>query len=307
MNRPDRPLRLGTRGSPLALAQSRAVADALRAANGWDADAVEIVPMVTTGDRVKDRPLAELGGKALWTKELDRALLAGEVDACVHSMKDVESERPDELCVAGMLERADVRDRLVGAESIAALPQGAVVGTSSPRRAAQLLRLRPDLRMEPIRGNVQTRLAKVAAGEVAATLLAAAGLDRLGIAAGHPISTDQLLPAPGQAAIGIECRSDDSATRALLAGIAHRETVDCVHAERAFTRGLGGSCASPVGALAQVRGGKIVLNVQVLSSDGADAIADEGRFERGDGAGPEALARAVLDRAPGRIRALFAA
>ena len=304
---PNRPLRLGTRGSPLALAQARAGAEALCAANGWDEEAVEIVPMVTTGDRVKDRPLAELGGKALWTKELDRALLAGEVDACVHSMKDVESERPAELCVAAMLERADVRDRLIGAESIDSLPQGAVIGTSSPRRAAQLLRLRPDLRIEPFRGNVATRLAKVEAGEVAATLLAAAGRDRLGIEAGQAIATDHLLPAPGQAAIGIECRFDDSATRALLAGIAHRDTVDCVYAERSFTRGLGASCASPVGALAQVDGDRLLLKVQILSTDGSHAVEDERTFDRGDGAGPEGLARSLLDRAPDSIRALFAA
>jgi hydroxymethylbilane synthase len=305
MNRPDRPLRLGTRGSPLALAQARAAANALRAASGWDEGSVEIVPMVTTGDRVKDRPLAELGGKALWTKELDRALLAGEVDACVHSMKDVESERPTELCVAAMLERADVRDRLVGADSIDSLPETALVGSSSPRRAAQLLRLRPDLRVEPIRGNVQTRLAKVASGEFVATLLAAAGLDRLGIDAGRPIEIDHLLPAPGQAAIGIECRSGDSPTRALLQRIAHRDTVDCVTAERAFTRGLGGSCASPVGALGQIHTGKVVLKVQILSPDGTEAVEDEGRFDRGDHGGPQALARALLDRAPASIRTLF--
>ena len=307
MNRADQPLRLGTRGSPLALAQARAAADALRAANGWEEGAVEIVPMVTSGDRVKDRPLAELGGKALWTRELDRALLAGEVDACVHSMKDVESERPQELCVAGMLKRADVRDRLIGPESIDALPHGATVGTSSPRRAAQLLRIRADLRIEPIRGNVQTRLAKVEAGEFAATLLAAAGLDRLGIAAGQPISSEVMLAAPGQAAIGIECRFVDARTRALLANIADRDTVDCVFAERAFTRGLGGSCASPVGALAVIDGDAVVLRVQVLSTGGAEAVDDWGRFERGDGSGPEALAKALLARAPSAIRSLFGA
>lgn len=306
MNRPDQPIRLGSRGSPLALAQARAAADTLRAANGWGEGSVAIVPIVTTGDRVKDRPLAELGGKALWTKELDRALLAGEVDACVHSMKDVESERPAELCVAAMLERADVRDRLIGAASLDALSKAALIGSSSPRRAAQLLRLRPDLRVESIRGNVQTRLGKVASGEFAATLLAAAGLDRLGIDAGSPIGIDQLLPAPGQAAIGIECRSGDSATRALLQAIAHRDTVDCVTAERAFTRGLGGSCASPVGALGRVVAGKVVLEVQILSADGADAVEDESRFDRGDPAGPQALARALLDRAPESIRTLFA-
>lgn len=299
-------IRIGTRGSPLALAQARLVADALREKHDWGPERIEIVPMTTTGDIVTDRPLAELGGKALWTKELDRALAHGVTDVSVHSMKDVETIRPPELMVAAMLKRADVRDRLIGAASLDALSKAALIGSSSPRRAAQLLRLRPDLRVEPIRGNVQTRLAKVASGEFAATLLAAAGLDRLGIDAGSPIGIDRLLPAPGQAAIGIECRSGDSATRALLQAIAHRDTVDCVTAERAFTRGLGGSCASPVGALGRIVAGKVVLEVQILSADGADAVEDESRFDRGDPAGPQALARALLDRAPESIRTLFA-
>lgn len=163
--------RLGTRGSPLALTQAGMVRDALMAAHGWDD--VEIVVVRTTGDRVQDRALAEIGGKALWTKELDRALLAGEVDACVHSMKDVETIRPAEIAIAAMLPRADVRDRLIGADTIEALPHGAVVGTSSPRRRAQLLRRRPDLNIVLLRGNVDSRLGKLAAGEVDATLLAA--------------------------------------------------------------------------------------------------------------------------------------
>ena len=168
-------LRLGTRGSPLALAQARKVAAAIETAQRWPEGYVEIVTVTTTGDKVQDRPLAEIGGKALWTKELDKALLAGEVDFCVHSMKDVESERPAEIHIAAVRPRGDVRDRIVGAESIEALKQGATVGTSSPRRKAQLLRLRPDLKIVPIRGNVETRIAKVEAGEVDATLLAAAG------------------------------------------------------------------------------------------------------------------------------------
>jgi len=171
---------LGTRGSPLALVQAHMVQAALCAAHGWAEDDVMIVPIRTTGDRVQDRALAEIGGKALWTKELDRALLDGEIDCAVHSMKDVETIRPDVIQIAAMLPRADVRDRLIGAASIEALPQGARVGTSSPRRAAQLCRLRPDLQPMLFRGNVDTRLAKLAAGEVDATLLAAAGLDRLG-------------------------------------------------------------------------------------------------------------------------------
>ena len=170
-------LRLGTRGSPLALAQARKVAAAIETAQRWPEGYVEIVTVTTTGDKVQDRPLADIGGKALWTKELDKALLAGEVDFCVHSMKDVESERPAEIHIAAVRPRGDVRDRIVGAESIEALKQGATVGTSSPRRKAQLLRLRPDLKIVPIRGNVETRIAKVEAGEVDATLLAAAGLE----------------------------------------------------------------------------------------------------------------------------------
>ncbi|HYN46481.1 MAG TPA: hydroxymethylbilane synthase, partial [Allosphingosinicella sp.] len=171
------PVRIGTRGSPLALAQARLVAEALRAAHGWDEDAIEIVPITTSGDAIQDRPLAEIGGKALWTKELDSCLIDGRTDLSVHSMKDVETIRPDTLVIAAMLERADPRDRLIGADSIAALPPGARVGTSSPRRTAQLLSRRPDLQTGPIRGNVQTRLEKVARGDFDATLLAAAGLD----------------------------------------------------------------------------------------------------------------------------------
>src|SRR5829696_9785727 len=173
-------LRLGTRGSPLALVQARLVATALRDAHGWGPELIEIEPIATSGDQARDRPLAELGGKALWTRELDLALLEGRIDLAVHSMKDVETIRPAELAIAAMLPRADVRDRLVGAASLAALPQGARVGTSSPRRAAQLLARRPDLVIVPIRGNVESRLRKIDLGEVEATLLAAAGLERLG-------------------------------------------------------------------------------------------------------------------------------
>ena len=191
------PFTIGTRGSPLALAQAHLVASALEQAHGWDRGSVTIRTIRTSGDRIQDRPLAEVGGKALWTKELDLALLAGETDCSVHSMKDVESGRPAVLAITAMLPRADARDRLIGAGSIADLAQGAVVGTSSPRRAAQLLRLRPDLRVVSIRGNVATRLAKRDAGEVDATLLAAAGLDRLGHAdVGTPL--DELLPAPAR-------------------------------------------------------------------------------------------------------------
>ncbi len=307
MQVPAHPIRLGTRGSPLALAQAHQVAAAIVAAHGWPEAAVEIVTVKTTGDKVQDRPLAEIGGKGLWTKELDRALLDGEMHLCVHSMKDVESERPQALRIAAMLPRADVRDRLVGADSISALKAGAVIGTSSPRRAAQLLRLRPDLRIVPIRGNVQTRLGKVAAGEVDATLLAAAGLNRLGLNAGRPVRIDLLLPAPGQAAIGVECRANDEGTQAILAAVNDADTFNCVSAERAFTRALGATCASPVAALAVVEGDTMRLRAQIFSADGRAMVEYRIRLERGDLRPAEGLARTMLDRASPEIRALFEA
>src|SRR3954449_6440052 len=229
-------LRLGTRGSPLALAQARKVAAAIETSQRWPDGWVHIVEITTTGDKVQDRPLAEIGGKALWTKELDRALLDGDVEFCVHSMKDVESVRPKAIHIAAVRPRGDVRDRLIGAESIDALKQGAVVGTSSRRRAAQLLRLRPDLRIVPLRGNVETRLKKVEEGEVDATLLCSAGLKRLGIDAGTAIPTEVILPAPAQAVIGVECRTDDTRTQSVLSTVSNSITYHCVMAERAFTR-----------------------------------------------------------------------
>ena len=302
----DRPLVLGTRGSPLALAQARLVATALEGAHGWEAGFVRILPVKTSGDREQSRPLAEIGGKALWTKELDLALLAGETDISVHSMKDVESERPDTLSIAAILERADVRDRLIGAESVEALPQGARVGTSSPRRAAQLLRLRPDLQVSPIRGNVETRLAKVSAGEFDATLLAAAGLDRLGRGdTGIAVSVEAMLPAPAQGAIGVECRSDDAMLRELLSAIDHGPSHPAVNAERIFTRALGGTCHSPVAALAVEEGSELWLRGEILSEDGAEQVSGEVRFASGDSGPPEAFARQLLAEAPDAIRRLF--
>ena len=194
-------LRLGTRRSPLAMAQAQEARSRLCAAHGWSEDAVELVPVLASGDRIQDRPLAEIGGKALWTRELDQWLAAGEIDAAVHSMKDVETIRPPELVIAAVLPRADKRDVLLGAATVAALPQGAVVGTSAPRRAAQLLHARPDCRVVPLRGNVATRMAKLAAGEVQATFLAAAGLQRLGeTGAGHPLDAPEPVGTPGPSA-----------------------------------------------------------------------------------------------------------
>ena len=300
-------LKLGTRGSPLALAQARLASTSLEVAHHWLDGRVEIVPITTSGDRITDRPLAEVGGKALWTKELDQALLAGRTHAWVHSMKDVESERPAALCIAAVLPRGDVRDRLIGSKSIAALANGARVGTSSPRRAAQLLRARPDLVIVPIRGNLDTRLAKVEGREVDATLLAAAGLDRLGRhKVGAPIPIEVMLPAPGQGVIGIECRLADQEAHTQLARVDNHLAAMALRAERAFARALGGSCHSPVGALAQIRAGQVHLRAELLSEDGKDQVADEARFKVGDDAAPAELARTMLGRAPASIRALFA-
>ena len=276
-------LRLGTRGSALALAQARKVAAAIETSQRWPDGHVKIVEITTTGDKVQDRPLAEIGGKALWTKELDRALLADEVDFCVHSMKDVESVRPPEIHIAAVRPRGDVRDRIIGADSIEALKEGAVVGTSSMRRQAQLLRMRPDLKIVPIRGNVETRLRKVEEGEVDATLLAAAGLKRLEIDAGTSIPTEIILPAPGQAVIGIEARTGDTRTQSVLSSISNAITYDCVMAERAFTRALGATCSSPIAAFCVLEDGDLRMRAQIFSEDGADMLA----------------------KAPGSIRRLF--
>jgi hydroxymethylbilane synthase len=302
----DRPLTLGTRGSPLALAQAHQVADALEAAHGWAVGLVRILPVKTSGDREQSRPLADIGGKALWTKELDLALLAGETDFSVHSMKDVESERPDALVIAAVLERADVRDRLIGAATIEALPHGARIGTSSPRRAAQIRRLRPDLITAPIRGNVETRLAKVASGEFDATLLAAAGLDRLGCGdVGMAIAVETMLPAPAQAAIGVECRADDVMTAKFLSAIDHIVSHRAVTAERIFTRALGGTCHSPVAALAIEQDGEMWLRGEILSEDGAERVCGQVRFASDDADPPGALARELLGKAPAAIKRLF--
>jgi hydroxymethylbilane synthase len=301
-------LKLGTRGSPLALAQARKVAAALEAAQRWPAGYVEIVPVTTTGDKVVDRPLAEIGGKALWTKELDVALLSREVDFCVHSMKDVETERPLEIHLAAMRPRGDVRDRLIGAPSIDALPEGATVGTSSPRRAAQLLSMRPDLKIVPLRGNVETRLLKVENGEVDATLLAAAGLKRLGLTdVGVPIPVEILLPAPGQGALGLECRTDDNMTQSVLTTVNNQITFWAVQAERAFTRALNASCHSPVAALALLDDGELHIRAQLFSEDGSEMIEEKTVFECGDDDSPRELARRMLEGAPPSIRSLFAA
>ena len=307
---PHLPLKLGTRRSPLALAQAEEARARLAAAHGWEERHIELVPVIASGDRIQDRPLAEIGGKALWTKELDGWLLGGAIDFAVHSAKDVETVRPAGIAIAAVLPREDVRDVLVGAESVAALPQGARVGTSAPRRAAQLLHARPDCRVVPFRGNVATRLAKLAAGEADATFLAAAGLNRLGEhGVGHPLEPEAWLPAPGQAAIAIEARADDAAIRALLAAIDDRDSRDTVLAERALLAALGGSCHSPVAVLSRIEGEVIAMRAALFSPDGAERCDGEARFGRSDVAGlaggPARLARALLGRAPMAIALHF--
>jgi hydroxymethylbilane synthase len=298
-------LRLGTRGSPLALAQARKVAAAIETSQRWPEGWVQIVPITTSGDKIIDRPLAEIGGKALWTKELDRALIEGEVDFCVHSMKDVESERPEEIHIAAVRPRGDARDRIIGAASITELKQGAVVGTSSPRRKAQLLRLRPDLKIVPLRGNVETRLKAVERGEVDATMLAAAGLKRLEISAGTAIPSEIILPAPAQAVIGMECRTNDTRTQSVLTTVNNQITYDCVMAERAFTRALGASCASPVAAFCVLEDGDLTMRAQLFSEDGAEIVEDRTLFDCGDVDTAAKLAGAMLEKASEAVRRLF--
>ena len=298
---PQPRLRLGTRRSPLAMAQAEEARARLCAAHGWDEGAVELVPVTASGDRIQDRPLAELGGKALWTKELDAWLDEGRIDIAVHSAKDVETVRPPVLSIGAVLPRADVRDVLIGAATIAALPQGARVGTSAPRRAAQLLHARPDLRVVGFRGNVATRLARLAAGEADATLLAAAGLERLGeTGVGHPLAAEDWLPAPGQGCIAIECRAADTAVQALLAAIDHAPSRAALTAERALLAALGGSCHSPIAAL--TRGA--TLRCALFSPDGAERI--EGEIALADDEAPARLAADLLARAPDAIADHFA-
>ena len=315
LNALDRPLRLGTRKSPLAMAQAEEARARLIAAHGLTETDVELVTVTASGDRIQDRPLAEIGGKALWTKELDAALIAGEIDFAVHSAKDVETIRPVDITIAAVLPREDVRDVLVGAASVAALPQGAVVGTSAPRRAALLLNARPDCRVVPIRGNVATRLAKLAAGEADATFLAAAGLKRLGeTGTGHALPADEWLPAPGQAAIAIECRAvlrpdqdeRDHRVLALLAAIDHAPSREAVLAERALLAALGGNCHSPIAVLTSAEGDALHLRAAIFSPDGAHRVEAEARFAAGDAEGPQRLAAQLLAAAPEAVTVHFA-
>lgn len=297
-------LRLGTRNSPLAMAQAEEARDRLIAAH--PGLAIEIVPVTASGDKIQDRPLAEIGGKALWTKELDAWLLAGEIDFAVHSAKDVETLRPPAIAIAAVLPRADVRDVLVGVDSLEALPPGARIGTSAPRRAAQALHFRPDCRIVSFRGNVATRLGKLAAGEADATLLAAAGLERLGQSeVGVALDPQVWLPAPGQGCIAIECRADDAATAGLLAAIDDGASHVALLAERALLAALGGNCHSPIAALTEAREGELALHAALFSPDGAERVAATLHFPVADLAGPAELARLLLDQASPNIRQHF--
>jgi len=281
-------------------------AHALITAHGWAPDAIEIDTVQTSGDRIQNRALADIGGKALWTKELERALVAQEIDFAVHSMKDVETIRPAIFQIAAMLPRADVRDKLVGVESFDALPANPVVGTSSPRRAAQVMRLRPDATITLFRGHVATRLAKLAAGQVHATLLAAAGLHRLDQSdVGVTISIDTMLPAPSQGAVGIEALADNAPLHEMLAVISDIDTTDAVAAERAVLKALGGTCHSPIAALAVVDGDGLYLRAEVISPDGQETVAQEKWMARGDDVVAQAVGRALLEQASPALRALF--
>lgn len=301
-------IRLGTRRSPLAMAQAVETRERLCKAHGWEEDAVELVPVVASGDKIQDRPLADIGGKALWTRELDVWLAEGRIDAAVHSMKDVETIRPKEIAIGAILPRADKADVLLGALSVDAIPRGAKVGTSAPRRAAQLLNARPDLEVVGFRGNVATRMAKLGAGEADATFLAAAGLARLGESGvGTRLDPEEWLPAPAQAAIGIECRSDDEHTASLLAAISHEESRLEVLAERALLEALGGTCHSPIAVLTRSEGNRLSMTAAIYSADGAVCIKDMATFAAGDLDAARVLGKQLLAQAPAHVSALFGA
>ena len=298
-----RPLLIGTRGSPLALWQARHVRALLISAHGLDEGDVDLSVITTSGDRIEDRPLREFGGKGLFTKEIDEALLGTRVDLAVHSMKDLPTELPAGLAIGAVLPRADVRDAFVSvkARSLGELPEGAVVGTSSLRRQAQLRRARPDLRVTDLRGNVETRLAKIERGEADATLLAMAGLERLGLVARATValSTEEMLPAVAQGAIGVLCRAYDAETVKLLAPLHDEATSICVTCERIFLATLEGSCRTPIAGLAEITGGGALrFRGLILKPDGSawHGIELAGTLESaediGREAGDELLARA---------------
>ena len=307
---PDAPLAIGTRGSPLALAQAHETRDRLAAAFDLPAEAFTIVVIRTTGDDramiAADRPLKEIGNKGLFTREIEAALLSGEIDIAVHSMKDMPGEQPEGLLLNCYLPREDVRDAFVSPSGtgIAGLAQGAVVGTSSLRRRAQLLNRRPDLQVVEFRGNVQTRLKKLQDGVADCTFLAMAGLNRLGAVLGDggipatPIAPEDMLPAVAQGAIGIERRADDSRVAGMLEAIHDTPTGQRLAAERAFLAALDGSCETPIAGLAELDGGQLRLRGEVLRPDGSESVTGDVTGTLLDG--PEmgrAMALDLLERA----------
>jgi len=292
----ERSLRIGTRGSPLALAQAHLVSEALAAAHPG-APSAELLPIVTTGDRITDRPLADIGGKGLFAKEIEAALLAGAIDCAVHSAKDLETRLPDGLTIAAALLREDPRDALIcpGARTLAEVPRGARFGTASARRRALVRALRPDLNVEPIRGNIGTRLGKVARGEFDATLLAMAGLIRAGCAGNAaPLAVDDFLPSAGQGIVAVQCRSGDTAVLGHLASIDHARSMAALRAERAVLAVLDGSCRTPIAAHAEQERGRMTVRGLVADPDGAGIWRHS---ENGPIGGPQgdpvALGRAV--------------
>ena len=298
-------LTIGTRGSPLALAQTRDAARQIASAHRVPEEAVQITVIKTSGDMIQDRALSEAGGKGLFTKELDEAMLRGEIDIAVHSSKDLPTHLPDNIVLGGCLPREDVRDAFISAlaPDLRSLPQGAVLGTASLRRGAQARRLRPDLKIVLLRGNVETRLRKVEAREVDATLLALAGLNRLGLArhAASVLSVEDFLPAVGQGSVGITLRGDDRRTAEALAPVLHAATTQRLLAERAFLRVLDGSCRTPIAGLATIAVDQMGFHGLVLSLDGADIfeartsgpVAEAERI--GESAGQDILARMPPD------------
>jgi hydroxymethylbilane synthase len=299
---PEAPLRIGTRGSPLALAQAHETRRRLMAAFDLPEEAFEIVVIKTTGDRVLDRPLKEIGGKGLFTREIEDDMLAGRLDIAVHSMKDMPVAQPEGLLLDCYLPREDVRDAFVSptAGGLADLAPGTKVGTSSLRRKAQLLNRRPDLEVVEFRGNVQTRLRKLEEGVAACTFLAMAGLNRLGMThvATSTIATEEMLPAVAQGAIGIERRADDRRAAGMLEAIHDGPTGRRLAAERALLAALDGSCETPIAGLAELDGGSLRLRGEILRTDGSEALADDqtGAVEDGAEMG-RAMARGLLDRA----------
>mgnify|MGYP001826235700 FL=1 len=299
---PDSPLKIGTRGSPLALAQAYETRARLMAAFDLPEEAFAIVVIKVTGDAVQDRPLKEIGGKGLFTREIEEDLIAGKIDIAVHSMKDMPVLQPDGLLLDTYLPREDPRDGFVSASKSALddLERGATVGTSSLRRKAQLLNARPDLNVVEFRGNVQTRLKKLADGVAECTFLAMAGLNRLGRAdvPATPVDTSDMLPAVAQGAIGIERRADDGATATLLDAIHDTVTGQRLAAERAFLAALDGSCETPIAGLAELQGGTLHLRGEVLRPDGSDRLSDAGDAPIEDGADlGRAMAARLLHRA----------